>query len=446
MTVLTKDLGFGSGKIIPPWDEMQLSGTHTPNHAGTDALDYGVASGDRFPGFSEYAYMKINPPAYASSSNPGWHVRCFPAYYNKDIANANHPSYIGDEIWARGAFYCPSGENSNGLYNGGQVIEFMHPNDWPQLNDPSKNIVHAQIAHFMLFRGKALETWDGQSFHPYSGSDHCLCFRIATGYVPGIPTDGPQDQTFWHANLLAFDPFPMDIPVWFILHVKFHEYAGGNPPGGLTKKPHSLPVPSGADTAPGTVELWCIKKATRPTLEDFGKPMYSWKPENNTGIPTLLYRSSNGDGTGVVVHDAPYGPAGPGPYDSGATVSSPTNLKSSVSFAGIALDDSFDSAVSALTGQDSTQPPPPPPPPPLTDTDLFKESLVYLDNASLYDNWIKANCGKNRGGTPESPASDSEAGKWFTYRDAVLSGQHPTKPTMATAFGSFLVSLGDVID
>lgn len=229
MTVLTKNLSFEGGSIVPPWAEVQVSATHTASGKSNDAAQYGVASGNRFPGFSKYAFTKIIPPAYATNS--GWHARCFPAYYGPTDIQGAHPGLVGDEVWIRGAFYLPSNENTNGQYRGDQIIEFLHPNDWPQVDDPSKNCVHAQIAQFMLHVNRGLETWDGQAFHTYGPKDNCLVFRIATGYVPGLPSGGPHDQTYWHSNIVVLDPVPMDIPIWFILHIIFHEYAGGNPPG-----------------------------------------------------------------------------------------------------------------------------------------------------------------------------------------------------------------------
>lgn len=74
--------------------------------------------------------------------------------------------------------------------------------------------------------------------------------------------------------------------------------------------------------------------------------------------------------------------------------------------------------------------------------DLFKNLLEDAKGADYYGKWLRDNCGKTHGGTPDSPAAGTPAAMWYTFRDRVLAGK--AKPSDApdmggNSFGHMLV-------
>ena len=316
-------LDFGSGSWLKSqspagtWDAQELSG-----NTGINIISSPI------PGFSKAARFWMAP---GNATNLGLHNR---ALVRMDSLYPS-PS-VGKDMYIAGSFMLPSAGNSNSSYNGQMLLEAFHN---------SNGVVNSMVAPIGIFVGTPKETWNGSSWGSAPSSATGIYLRVTGGYVPNQQPGGSHTATnpaFWHANTLipGLQPTPYNVPIWFVLHVTNHEDAGGSPPGGWNV--HSSPSFNGADTQAGTVELWMVAKASRPTAADFGAPLLSWTPAHGTGIPTLVYGD---DGSGNVVHDRPYGPF-IGSYDSNNTI----GYNSEVDYAGLWLAGDFNSAVKALTG------------------------------------------------------------------------------------------------
>jgi hypothetical protein len=267
--VVTGDFGFESGTIkttdTPPgkWDGVQ---------AGD--LEKGVTVSDvhAAPGFLYSAKFYLYP------GNPLWN-----SDVRADTTDFTTTLRTGDEIWQAFAVFVPTAENTNGVYDLTMLQQIAN----------STKTVHSTVAPFEFDVHEPQWTWSGSSWSKPADPTPALTFRLATGYVPGGPEGPMTDQSYFHAAILVpgFQPFPYDTWIWTILHIRFHEFAGGSPPGGP-----ELPSYEDADTRPGLVEIWAVASTSAPSSSDFDPD----KPRLRiTNVPTALYTN---DGT-KVVHD-----------------------------------------------------------------------------------------------------------------------------------------------
>jgi len=86
-------------------------------------------------------------------------------------------------------------------------------------------------------------------------------------------------------------------------------------------------------------------------------------------------------------------------------------------------------------------------PMPIHPPSLFQFNRFVLDaqSAAYYPKWVAANCGASRGGTPLTPLPETDAFRWYGYRDAIKKGTRIDAPVMVTAYGRSLVDAGLIV-
>lgn len=68
----------------------------------------------------------------------------------------------------------------------------------------------------------------------------------------------------------------------------------------------------------------------------------------------------------------------------------------------------------------------------MPDIELFRSFVAAIEGVPYHAKWLNAN-------------KNGDAPKWVAFRDAVLAGQTPTVPAMATKYGSALVDAGEMV-
>ena len=66
------------------------------------------------------------------------------------------------------------------------------------------------------------------------------------------------------------------------------------------------------------------------------------------------------------------------------------------------------------------------------DIDLFRSFVTAIEGVPYHAKWLNAN-------------KNGDAPKWVAFRDALLAGQTPAAPAMATKYGSALVDAGEMV-